>query len=162
MWLSPSVSPPSAVRANRASISSGMSNFGATFSTSCLRFFFVYPLMLAILGRGVPARRAGGGRQVEEDRRAGPAREDADCPTHALGQLAGDVQPETDAAHALPLVGIESVEALEDLRVRGGRYARPLVGDREANRGRHFVDPHDYCAVGILQGVVDETGEDLP
>jgi hypothetical protein len=40
MWLSPSVSPPIARRAKRASISLGMSNFGAESSTS-LRLCFV-------------------------------------------------------------------------------------------------------------------------
>ncbi len=56
-WLSPSVSPSSAVRPKRASISSGIPNFGAAFSTSCFRFFFVYPGMGAILV-GLDVKRA--------------------------------------------------------------------------------------------------------
>ena len=91
-----------------------------------------------------------GNRELDRERGT-PAkvRLDKDPPVHGTHELSTDVEAETAAAHAAPMVRIEPVELFEDLFLLVERDPEPLVGDREADVLVVDVDDDlDTAAVG--------------
>jgi hypothetical protein len=74
------------------------------------------------------------------------------------GQLAGDVEPEPEAA-----TGLQAGEALEDPLALGGRDTAALVLDGQDRLGPVALpdQPHQAVLGRVLAGVVDQVAEDL-
>src|SRR5947209_9076550 len=74
------------------------------------------------------------GGNVDVEGRAALTREQPDPSPHAVGELARDVEAEAGPADTAPLVGIETVELLEDPVALGRLDALAVVADGETDR----------------------------
>src|SRR3954451_9281991 len=103
------------------------------------------------------------GQLEGEGRALARLRLDPDAPVHRLDELAADVQAEARSADAPPLVGIQSIELVEDPLLLAYRDAEALILDAEAKPVAHCSEPHLDSPPGrrVLDRVVEQIEQHL-
>src|SRR5947208_13386388 len=114
-------------------------------------------------GGGSPTARStrcdppSGLRKLDDERRAGAELGvELQAASHALGELASDVEPEARAARRTCELRIGAIELLEDLRLVGEGDPRPRIDDADPDHTVRAVGLDLERAGAVLDGVVEQ------